>query len=78
MKADAQIINGYWGLLRNLTRGIKLKLIERLSKSVGEDITTKNDQFENSYGAWVDSRDADEIIMDIRNSRTFYREIESF
>jgi len=78
MKADTQILNNYWGLLNNLTPSLKLKLIERLSRSINKDIPFKNDRFEKAFGAWVDSRDSDEIILDIRNSRTFNRKIESF
>lgn len=78
MKAETQILNGYWGLLNTLTPSLKLKLIEKLSKSINIDISNKKDRFENSYGAWVDSRDSEEIINEIRSSRTFNRQIESF
>ena len=78
MKAETQILNGYWGLLNTLTPNLKLKLIERLSKSINKDMSNNNDRFEKSFGAWIDSRDADQIIADIRDSRTFNRQIESF
>ncbi|MBP8849738.1 MAG: hypothetical protein KBG80_04195 [Breznakibacter sp.] len=78
MKADTQIIDSYWGLLSNLNPDLKLKLIERLSKSVHKDLTAKKNRFEKSFGAWDDSRESEEIVNDIRNSRTFNREIESF
>ena len=78
MKAETQILDGYWGLLNTLTPSLKLKLIERLSKSVNDDISNKNDRFEKSFGAWIDSRDSDEIIAEIRDNRTFNRQIESF
>ena len=78
MKAETQILDGYWGLLNTLTPSLKLKLIERLSKSIHKDISNKNDRFEKSFGAWIDSRDSDEIIAEIRDSRTFNRQIESF
>jgi hypothetical protein len=78
MKAETEIINGYWGLLSNLTPNLKLRLIERLSRSISKDISTKNNHFERSFGAWIDSRESDEIIMEIRNSRAFNRQIESF
>ena len=71
MKAETQILDGYWGLLNTLTPSLKLKLIERLSKSVNEDISNKNDRFEKSFGAWIDSRDSNEIITEIRENRTF-------
>ena len=78
MKADTQIIDSYCGLLSNLNPDLKLKLIERLSKSVHKDLTAKKNRFEKSFGAWDDSRESEEIVNDIRNSRTFNREIESF
>ncbi|MGE4287775.1 MAG: hypothetical protein AB7E36_03725 [Salinivirgaceae bacterium] len=78
MKAETQILNGYWGLLDTLTPSLKLKLIEKLSKSINLDIPNNNDRFENSFGSWVDSRDTEVIIAEIRSSRTFNRQIESF
>ncbi len=78
MNAETQILSGYWGLLSNLTPTLKLKLIEKLSKSVSRDIITKKDRFEESFGAWIDNRDSEEIIKEIRDSRSFSRQIESF
>lgn len=78
MKAETQILSGYWGLLSNLNPNLKLKLIEKLSKSISMDIITKKDRFEESFGAWIDNRDSEEIIKEIRNSRSFNRQIESF
>ncbi len=77
MKAETYIIDGYIGLLSNLNPNLKLKLIERLSKSISKDISKKSDRFEKSFGAWEDSRDSEEIIKDIRESRTFNRQIET-
>jgi hypothetical protein len=78
MKTETQIINAYLELLETLTPKLKLKLIEKLSKSIDKEILVKNDRFEKSFGAWIDSRDSDEIIAEIRNSRTLNRQIESF
>ena len=78
MKAETQILNGYWGLLNTLTPNLKLKLIERLSNSINEESSINNDRFEKSFGAWIDSKDSDEIIAQMRESRTFNRQIESF
>ena len=78
MKAETQILNGYWGLLNTLTPNLKLKLIEKLSKSLNKEFSKNNDRFEKSFGAWNDSRDSDEIIAEIRDSRIFNRQIESF
>jgi hypothetical protein len=78
MKSETQILDGYWGLLSSLTPNLKLKLIEKLSKSIHKDLSAKKNNFEKSFGAWNDSREADEIINEIRNSRSFNREIELF
>lgn len=78
MKTETQIINAYWELLDTLTPKLKLKLIEKLAKSVDKDVPVKSDRFEKSFGAWIDSRDSDEIIAEIRNCRTLNRQIESF
>ena len=78
MKAETQILNEYCGLLNTLTPNLKLKLIERLSKSINKNTSNNNDRFEKSFGAWIDSRDSDEIIAEIRDSRTLNRQIESF
>ncbi len=78
MKVETQIINGYWELLRNLNPSLKLKLIEKLSKSASSDIAKQNDRFEKSFGAWTDDREPEEIIKEIEESRSFNRQIESF
>jgi len=78
MKAETNILNGYWGLLSNLAPDLKLKLIEKLSQSVHNDLLAKKNNFDKSFGAWSDSKEANEIIHDIRNARTFNREIELF
>ena len=78
MNAETQILSGYWGLLNNLNPNLKLKLIEKLSKSISRDIITKKDRFEESFGAWIDNCDSEEIIKEIRDSRNFNRQIEAF
>ena len=78
MKADSQILDSYFGLLNNLHPSLKLKLIEKLSKSINKDIASKKDRMEKSFGSFQDSRDAEEIISEIRDSRTFNRKIEPF
>jgi hypothetical protein len=77
MNSDTQILSGYWELLNNLNPRIKLKLIEKLSQSVSRDIISNEDRFEESFGAWIDSRDSEKVIKEIRDSRIFNRQIES-
>ncbi len=78
MKAESQILNSYYGLLDNLTPELKLALIERLSKSLKGEISQKKDKIEFAFGAWKDSRNAEEIIAEIKKNRTFNRKLESF
>ena len=78
MKVETHILDGYWGLLSNLNPSLKLKLIEKLSKSVSRDIIKQNDRFEKSFGAWTDNREPEDIINEIEKSRNFNRQIESF
>lgn len=81
MKANLTlIVDSYWSSLSHLSNDVKLHLIAKLSESLIQTPvkkTTENlaDRF---YGAWDDSRTAEEIIEDIQNSRTFNRQIEIF
>lgn len=78
MKANTEILQNYLGLLHNLNPTTKIELIEKLSKSIKKDIKPKKNRFENSFGAWHGDETADEIIAEIRSSRTFNRKIEEF
>ena len=72
------LIDGYLRLLDNLSPSNKLDLISRLTLSVKTDITDRKKYFFKAFGAWESKQSADEIISDIRNSRTFNRQIEQF
>ncbi|GGK07636.1 hypothetical protein [Parabacteroides faecis] len=75
------IIETYWGLLKNLSTDIKLKLIARLSNSILDDKAKEEykDLPDKFYGAWEDDKSAEELINEIRNSRVLgTRHIESF
>ena len=72
------LIEGYLQLLNNLSPSNKLDLISKLTLSVKTDITDRKKSFYKSFGAWESKKSAEEIINDIRNSRTFNRQIEQF
>jgi hypothetical protein len=58
----------YFRFLRKLDNNSKRRLIIKLTES----IETKEDSsfdLKSIYGTWEDSRDSDEIINSIRNSR---------
>ena len=67
----------YFGILKNLDDNSKKNLIIKLTKSLQ---TNKKDLpgIDKIFGAWKDSREADDIIADIKSSRINKKEEESF
>ena len=61
-------IDKCFGFLSRLDNGTKKKLIIRLTESI-EEKGKSNISLKDLSGAWEDSRDSDEIIKEIRNSR---------
>ena len=75
---NTTLIDGYLQLLDNLSPADKLALISKLTLSVKADNTKKKSAFYKAFGAWESTQTADQIITDIRDSRTFTRQIEQF
>lgn len=75
---NTTIIEGYLGLLNNLSPSDKLDLISRLSASVKSDLTDRQSSFQRAFGAFETDKTAEEIIEEIRSSRNFNRQIEEF
>ena len=61
-------IDKYFGFLTKLDNISKKKLIVKLTESIEVKEETDFD-LESLYGAWEDTRNSDEIIKDIRDSR---------
>ena len=72
------IIDGYISLLDNLNPADKLDLISRLTESVKSDLSVKKSSFKKAFGAFDSKKSAEEIIEEIRSSRSFKRKIEPF
>lgn len=72
------MIDNYFGLMRGLSTEYKIKLIAKLSNSIVEEVTKKEHLVDKYYGAFKSEKSAEEIISEIRDSRTFNRSIESF
>lgn len=72
------IIDGYVGLLDNLSTNNKLDLISKLTASVKSDLTDKESSFKKAFGAFDSKKSAEEIIEEIKNSRVSTRQIETF
>ena len=77
-ETNSTIVDGYVGLLNNLSTNNKLDLISKLTASVKTDLTNKKSSFKKSFGAFESKKSAEEIIEEIRDSRVSTREIESF
>lgn len=75
MNTKESKLEQYWQLLAHLDTDIKQALIERLSKSIKgkEEYQTS---IEQAYGAWESEESAEELINEIRSSRTFNRKTE--
>jgi len=81
MKPNASTIiaDNYFGLLRNLSKETKIELIAKLSSSITEDNVSDDDTIVDKYfGAFISDKTAEQIIKEIRESRTFNRTIEAF
>lgn len=61
-------IEKYFGFLLRLDNNSKKKLIIKLTESI-EEKDKSNIKLKNLSGAWEDSKDSDEIIREIRDSR---------
>ena len=75
---NTTIVDGYIGLLDNLSPSNKLDLISKLTASVKTDLTNRKSSFKKAFGAFDSKQSAEEIINEIRNSRVSTRQIESF
>lgn len=75
---NTTIVDGYVGLLHNLSTNNKLDLISKLTNSVKTDLANKKSLFKKSFGAFESEKTAEEIIDEIRNSRVSSRQTESF
>lgn len=55
----------------------KKRLIIRLMESI-EDTETEKKSIASLFGSWVDTRDSESIIKEIRDARTTNRDIIGF
>ena len=79
MKAgNVNIADNFWGMIKNLSADVRLELISRISNSLKSDKSAdKSDSWKLLFGAFESSQTADEIIEDLRQSRSTNREIEA-
>lgn len=63
-----KILDRYFGYLKHLDNKTKKNLILKLKKSL-DFKPEKEIDLKSLYGAWEDTRDSDDIISEIKNSR---------
>lgn len=72
-----RMMNKYLGFLTKLDNSSKKKLIIKLTESIETKDETKFN-LRSLFGAWEDSKDSDEIIKEIRDSRIDNRNLAEF
>lgn len=65
------IVEIFAELFEGLSLSNKLELIERLSKSIKEENSKKEDDFYKAFGGFVSDKSAEEIVNEIKSSRNF-------
>ncbi len=74
---ENKLVERYFRLMQNWDNESKKSLIIKLTQSIDSESKNLND-FSNCFGAWEDSRTADEIIKDLKADRFDNRDIEEF
>jgi predicted metal-binding transcription factor (methanogenesis marker protein 9) len=72
------VLDNYLGLLKSLSKENKLKLVEKLIHEITKEADKKEDVVDKFFGAFKSDKSAEEIIAEIRGSRSFNRTLESF
>ncbi len=67
----------YFSFLKNLSKENKLELIEKLNQSIKAS-APNGKSAEYFYGIWKSENTAEELIEEIRSSRSLTRRIEEF
>lgn len=69
--AELKLIDNYFSMLKDLSRNSKLKLIEKLSKSMKTDKQEKDNSWKSLYGSLKLDQSADEFIDELKSDRNF-------
>jgi hypothetical protein len=75
---NISIAEYYFGFLKNLNADSKLDLISKLSQSLKEDEPSSVTSLDSLFGAYISNDTAEDIIAELRASRVFNRNTESF
>jgi hypothetical protein len=75
---NTKLIESYISLLKNMSKPNKLELISRLTKTVKSNKEQEKADFYSAFGGWDENESAEDLIENIRGSRTFNRTVEEF
>lgn len=75
---NTTLVDSYFELFRRLSSKGKEDLISKLTKSMKSEISTQSDSFFSTFGAFQDEKSAEDIILEIKESRTFNRSTVEF
>ncbi len=68
---EKHIVNSYSKIFDMLNTRIKMKLIEKLEKSITKNKASDDKSFYNSFGKFASDKSAKEIVNDIKSNRKF-------
>jgi hypothetical protein len=74
---NTKSLDNFFGFLFKMDTNSKKRLIIKLTESI-ETPNKSNNNFKSLYGAWIDNRDSEIIIKEIRDSRLNNRNIIEF
>ena len=74
---NINVVDYYYGFLKNLKHDSKLDLISKLSESLKSTEKTEETSLQSLFGAYKSEETAEEIITSIRASRIFNRNTEA-
>ena len=73
---NTKLLDNYFGLIRNLSPEIKINLIEKIAKTLKENISNNRTSINDAFGGWKSNKSADDIIAELKENRNFNRQIE--
>lgn len=74
---EKRMVNSFFRFMKTWSNETKMDMIKKLTSSIDDKPKNKSD-FSSCFGAWEDSRSADEIIDEIRSARLNKSEMEDF
>ena len=70
------VLESYWKVLKTLSTDWKLALIDRLTQSVRQNLSTEPNSMKLAFGAWKSDETAEEMIQTLQKTRKTDRQIE--